>query len=68
MEQVPNKNEQVMDKKLFSARWWSWFYLLWHTINSAFSGTVVLAKITPGGTNGSLTVVNGLITKYTAPT
>lgn len=30
--------------------------------------TVVLAKITTGGTNGSLTVVNGVITAYVAPT
>lgn len=33
-----------------------------------FSGTVTLAKITAGGSNGSLTVSNGFITAYTAPT
>lgn len=32
------------------------------------SAAVVLAKITPSGTNGSLTVANGLITAYTPPT
>jgi hypothetical protein len=35
---------------------------------SGFSGTVVLAALTGGGTTGSLTVVNGLITAYVAPT
>jgi len=36
---------------------------------NGFSGTVVLAKLTPTtGTNGSLTVLNGIITGYTAPT
>ncbi len=35
---------------------------------SGFSGTVTLAKLTGGGANGSLTVVNGLITAVTAPT
>jgi hypothetical protein len=36
---------------------------------SGFSGTVALAKLTAvTGSNGSLTVVNGLITAYTPPT
>jgi hypothetical protein len=33
-----------------------------------YSGSVALAKLTGGGANGSLTVVNGLITAYSAPT
>ena len=32
------------------------------------SATVTLAKLTTGGTNGSMTVVNGIITNYVAPT
>jgi hypothetical protein len=35
--------------------------------SKSFSGTVVLAKITGGGSNGSLTVVGGLITEVVAP-
>lgn len=35
---------------------------------AGFTGSVVLAKITGGGANGSLTIVNGLITAVTAPT
>ena len=35
---------------------------------AGYSGTVTLAKITGGRTDGSLTVVNGLITSVTAPT
>ena len=31
------------------------------------NATVVLAKVTVGGTNGSLTVQNGIVTAYTAP-
>lgn len=38
------------------------------TQNVGISASVVLAKITPGGTDGSLTVSNGIITAYTAPT
>ena len=36
-------------------------------MTQAASGTVVLAKITGGGSNGSLTFVNGLITAFVAP-
>ena len=35
---------------------------------TGFSGSVVLAKLTTLGANGSLTVSNGLITAYTPPT
>jgi hypothetical protein len=38
------------------------------TQNTGISATVALAKITAGGTDGSLTVANGIITAYTAPT
>lgn len=38
------------------------------TATAAFSGTVALAKLTTGGTAGSITFVNGLATAYTAPT
>lgn len=38
------------------------------TLLSGITDTVALAKLTGGGTVGSLTVVNGIITGYTAPT
>ena len=38
------------------------------TQNIGISTTAALAKLTVAGTNGSLTVVNGIITAYTAPT
>ena len=38
------------------------------TQNTGISTTVDLAKLTPTGSNGSLTVSNGIITAYTAPT
>ena len=40
-----------------------------YAVLGGFSGTVALAKLTPvTGANGSLTVVNGLITAYSPPT
>ena len=38
------------------------------TQNVGINATVALAKITIAGTDGSLTVANGIITAYTAPT
>jgi len=38
------------------------------TENTGISATVALAKITVAGTDGSMTVVNGIVTAYTAPT
>jgi hypothetical protein len=38
------------------------------TENTGISTTVALAKLTVAGTNGSLTVANGVVTAYTAPT
>lgn len=35
---------------------------------TGFTGTVALAKITPGGSDGSLSVANGVISTYSAPT
>jgi len=38
------------------------------TQNVGISATVSLAKLTGGGANGSMTVTNGIVTAYTAPT
>jgi hypothetical protein len=37
-------------------------------LGSGYTGSVALAKLTLTGANGSLTVSNGIITAYTAPT
>jgi hypothetical protein len=38
------------------------------TLATGITGTVALAKLTGGGTNGSLTFTKGLITAFLAPT
>ena len=35
---------------------------------TTFSGTIVTAKLTTGGTNGSMTFANGVLTAQTAAT
>ena len=37
-------------------------------INSGITTTVALAKLTTGGTNGSMTITRGIVTAYVAPT
>jgi hypothetical protein len=44
------------------------FDLLKGTLGQGFTGTVTVAKLTGGGTNGTLTFVNGVLTKEVPPT
>lgn len=44
--------------------WYAWFLRL----SRGVSATVPLAKITGGGTDGSLTITNGVITSVVPPT
>ena len=67
--------EDVDDESLVTKPWAVWFSKLSSDVGvlqdastAGYTGTVTLAKITGGGTNGSLTVINGLITAVTAPT
>ena len=57
---------------MFSLQWDGWFKKLANSINSniaaGYTGTISLAKLTSTGTNGSITVVNGVITAVTEPT
>jgi hypothetical protein len=49
-------------------QWLDFFRSLVDALNSGATATVPLAKITGGGSDGSLTIINGLITSVTAPT
>lgn len=50
-----------------SNAWYTWALSVGKATEGA-SGTVTLAKITGGGTDGSLTFSNGRITAFTQPT
>jgi hypothetical protein len=45
-----------------------WMRGVKRVLQPGISTTVVLGKLTSGGTEGSIQVVNGIITGYTAPT
>ena len=66
---VPSTSSPVLDEGgKFVEAWSGWFRNLYNLLKPGISTTVTLAKLTGGGANGSLTVVNGIITAYTAPT
>lgn len=45
-----------------------WMRSVKRILQPGISATVVLTKLTVGGTNGSIQVVNGIVVSYTAPT
>jgi len=68
-EPVPNISEDLLDPrstKKISQRWWNWLSQL--SPPTTFSGTIVTAKLTGGGANGSMTFVNGVLTSQVAAT
>lgn len=60
-ETFPGGSEEV------SNPWYTWALEVGRALDGP-SGTVTLAKITGGGTDGSLTFVHGRITAFTQPT
>lgn len=48
--------------------WQSFFSSLADALSNGFTGTVTLAKITGGGTDGSLTFTHGILTSVVQPT
>lgn len=60
--------EEVGDQQVFSEAWSGWFLAVASALSGGYTGTIPLAKITGGGTDGSLTFTNGLLTGAVAPT
>lgn len=48
--------------------WFTWFLLLAKQFNDGYTGTVALAKLTGGGTDGQLRFVHGVLVEVTQPT
>ena len=80
----PNIREPISDGQgLLRQRWFQWFTILLNGLNAivlslnaqvgpynktGFSGTIVTANLTVGGTNGSMTFKNGVLTSEVAAT
>lgn len=70
---VPDFNQRVLmsnvsNEGTFVTQWRQFFTSLKRVLSPGVNASVTLAKLTTGGTNGSMTFVNGILTAYTAPT
>ena len=60
--------EEGNSKGQFTIIWWGWFSKLNAAFSQGFTGTVVTAQLTPGGTTGSMQFLNGIVVSQTAAT
>jgi hypothetical protein len=51
-----------------TVNWFGLFKAMQSLFARGFSGTITIAKLTTGGTEGSITFVNGVVTSSTAAT
>ena len=56
------------DQPIVDQDWFAYFLAISTALNRGVTTTVPLAKITGGGADGSLTIVNGLVTAVITPT
>ncbi len=60
--------EEGETKGQFTIIWWGWFSKLNAAFSKGFTGTITTAKLTPGGSNGSMTFTSGIVTSQTEAT
>lgn len=70
LSQLPSRKSMFLEmtKNPLTILWYGWFSKLAALLTGSVSATVVTAKITAGGTNGSLTYVNGILVSKVDPT
>lgn len=65
---IGQKLSDLLPDIAVSEPWFTWHLEVKRRLSPGISTTVPLAKITGGGTDGSLTFVNGILTAVTQPT
>jgi hypothetical protein len=69
VEDPPRYATAITVEGYSSEAWFTWFREnITRRLNTGLTVTVPLAKITGGGTDGSLTFTNGILTAVTQPT
>lgn len=51
---------------VFTLGWFGWFNRINILLGKGFTGTIATAKLTSGGSNGSITFQNGVVVAQTA--
>jgi hypothetical protein len=68
MQMPPPELEVTTQRGTFAQPWSGWFRNLYNVLKPGITVTVTTAKLTVGGANGSMTFVNGVLTKSTPAT
>ena len=58
----------IQDNGCPTIQFFDWLRIVQTTLGQGYTGTITTAKLTVGGTNGSLTFVNGVVTAETPAT
>lgn len=64
----PVDEKEDADKGKFTQIWWGWFSKISTLLVGGFTGTITTAPLTVGGTTGSMTFQNGVLTARTSAT
>lgn len=66
---APSDQQPIVESDGRATKWMKqWMRSVKRVLQPGITVTITLAKITGTGANGSITVVNGIVTAYTAPT
>ena len=72
LQNPPPRSSEFLTEDMVSQVWSGWFRRITETFNNnlaaGYTGTITTAKLTGGGTNGSITFVNGVVTAQVAAT
>ena len=58
----------VVEGSMLTLPWFGWLSRLSGLLVSGYTGTITTAKLTGGGTEGSMTFVNGILVSQTQAT
>lgn len=65
----PRASKPIGEKEEFTQLWSGWFRSVWKLLHPGINTTITIPMLTPvTGTNGSITVQNGIITSVVEPT
>lgn len=66
---APSDQQPIVESDGRATKWMKqWMRSVKRVLQPGITTNIALAKLTAGGANGSITVVNGIVTAYIAPT
>lgn len=65
---IPTYDQAMVDDEKTSRAWYFFLQSIEQRLQPGLSATITTTKLTGGGANGSMTFVNGILTKQTQAT